>query len=188
MQLNNLAGAVFLVTERLVLRRITAADVDDLIALDADPEVMTHVDPFAVTPRDRTGVRDFICNRRLPQVLAYYDLYTDRGFWAAIDRHNGRFLGWFHLTPRPEAPNEAVLGYRLHRFVWGRGVATEGGRALVDRAFTSGATRVVAETLARHRASIRVMEKLGMHFIRETDFRGLPNVEYGIDNPLISSP
>src|SRR6266581_9454456 len=120
-----MTGAVFLVTERLVLRRITAADVDDLMALDADPEVMNHVDPFAVTPRDRTGLRDFISNKRLPQVLAYYDLYSDRGFWAAIDRHSGRFLGWFHLTPRPEAPNEAVLGYRLHRFAWGRGLATE---------------------------------------------------------------
>ncbi len=77
-----------------------------------------------------------------------------------------------------------MLGYRLHRFAWGRGLATEGARALVDRAFASGAARVVAETLARHRASIRVMEKLGMRFMRETDFRGLPNVEYCIDSPL----
>lgn len=178
-----MTGDVYLVTERLVLRRITAADVDDLMALDADPEVMNHVDPFAVTPHDRTGLRDFICNRRLPQFLNYYGLYSDRGFWAAIDRHDGRFLGWFHLTPRSGTPNEAMLGYRLHRFAWGRGLATEGARALVDRAFASGAARVVAETLARHRASIRVMEKLGMRFMRETDFRGLPNVEYCIDNP-----
>lgn len=180
----SVTGDVYLMTERLVLRRITAADVDDLIALDADPEVMNRVDPFAITPHDRDGLRDFICNRRLPQFLAYYDLYSDRGFWAAIDRHGGPFLGWFHLTPRREAPNEAMLGYRLHRFAWGRGPATEGARALVDRAFASGATRVVAETLARHRASIRVMEKLGMHFMREADFRGLPNVEYSIDNPV----
>ncbi len=180
----SMTGDVYLVTERMMLRRITATDVDDLMALDADPQVMKHVDPFAITPHGRAGLRDFICNRRLPQFLAYYDLYSDRGFWAAIDRHDGRFLGWFHLIPRPEAPNEAVLGYRLHSFAWGRGLATEGARALVDRAFASGAVRVVAETLARHRASIRVMEKLGMKFIRESDFRGLPNVEYCIDSPL----
>ncbi len=75
-----MTGDVYLVTERLVLRRITAADVDDLMALDADPEVMNHVDPFAVTPRDRAGLQDFIRNRRLPQFLAYYDMYSDRGF------------------------------------------------------------------------------------------------------------
>ena len=34
---------VFLETERLVLRRFTEADVDNLVELDSDPEVMRYI-------------------------------------------------------------------------------------------------------------------------------------------------
>jgi RimJ/RimL family protein N-acetyltransferase len=49
----------------------------------------------------------------------------------------------------------------------GRGLATEGSRALIARAFTDlGARRVVAQTMAVNRASRRVMEKSGLHYVR----------------------
>lgn len=34
---------VFLETERLVLRRFTGADLDNLVALDGDPDVMRFI-------------------------------------------------------------------------------------------------------------------------------------------------
>jgi RimJ/RimL family protein N-acetyltransferase len=74
-------------------------------------------------------------------------------------------VGWFHLRPDRERPEDLDLGYRLIRRVWGRGYATEGGRALVDHAFAvCGAPRVVAYALAGNRASQRVMEKCGLRF------------------------
>jgi RimJ/RimL family protein N-acetyltransferase len=90
------------------------------------------------------------------------------GFWAAVEKETGAFLGWFHLRPRPDGPPaEPELGYRLVRSAWGRGLATEGSRALVDRAFaTPGVARVVAETMAVHTASRRVMEKSGLRLVR----------------------
>ncbi|MBV9871409.1 MAG: GNAT family N-acetyltransferase, partial [Frankiaceae bacterium] len=51
---------------------------------------------------------------------------------------------------------------------WGKGLATEGSRALIDAAFASyGATRVYAETMAVNISSRRVMEKCGMTLRRE---------------------
>ena len=58
-------------------------------------------------------------------------------------------------------------GYRLHRFAWGQGYATEGSRALIDHGFTAlGVRRVVAETMFVHTASRRVMEKCGLRLVR----------------------
>src|SRR5207244_8368942 len=84
----SMTGDVYLVTERMMLRRITATDVDDLTALDADPEVMKHVDPFAITPHARAGLPDFLCYRRLPHFCAYYERLSYIVLCAALARHD----------------------------------------------------------------------------------------------------
>jgi RimJ/RimL family protein N-acetyltransferase len=152
----------FLRTERLALRRFTADDVDLLLELDSDPEVMHYVTGGVTTSREEI-VTDF-----LPAFLAYYDRYEGFGFWAAVDRVSGEFLGWFHLRPAPDdAPDEVELGYRLRRAVWGRGYATEGCRALIAKAFTElDVRRVHAETMAVHQASRAVMERAGLRHVR----------------------
>src|SRR5262245_60506667 len=86
----------------------------------------------------------------LPAWLAYYERCAGYGFWAAHEREDQAFAGWFHLRPaHSAAPDEPELGYRLRAATWGRGYATEGSRALVERAFRElGAARVNAETMA----------------------------------------
>ena len=156
------AGHVYLETERLTLRRFTPDDLDDLTALDADPAVMRYINGGEPTPRDE--MRDDY----LPAWLAYYERGDAYGFWAAIERGTGAFLGWFHLRPQPEdPPDEPELGYRLVASAWGRGLAVEGSRALIDRAFERfGARRVYATTMVANRASWRVMEKAGLRSVR----------------------
>ena len=153
---------VLLETARLVLRRFTPADVDLLLELDSDPEVMHFITGGQPTPRSE--ITDVV----LPYWLRFYTSSPVVGFWAAEMRATGEFAGWFHLRPRDDGPpDELELGYRLRRSVWGRGLATEGSQALVDLAFReAGATRVVAETMAVHGASRRVMEKAGMRLVR----------------------
>jgi RimJ/RimL family protein N-acetyltransferase len=157
-------GEVVLETDRLVLRRFTRDDVDALVELDSDPEVTHFITNGAATPREE--VEDDI----LPRFLWYYATYPGYGFWAVTEKATGEFIGWFHLRPNPDhpIPDEPELGYRLRRAAWGRGYATEGSRALVDRAFAElGARRVFAETMAVNVASRRVMEKVGMRLVRE---------------------
>lgn len=153
---------VFLETDRLILRRFTPDDADLLVVLDNDPDVMAHISPGIEV------LRDEIVDDILPAFLAYYERSPGYGFWAAIERSTGRFLGWFHFRPHEGTdPLEPELGYRLHRAAWGRGYATEGSRALIDHGFTElGVTRVVAETMSVHTASRRVMEKCGLRVVR----------------------
>src|SRR6204780_2491341 len=153
---------VFLETDRLVLRRFTAADADNLVDLDADPDVMRFI--TGGIPTSREEIQDEV----LPAFLAYYQRYEGYGFWAAIEKATGEFLGWFHFRPRAgAAPGEVELGYRLRKSAWGKGYDTEGSRALIRTGFTQfGVQRVVAETMAVNLASRRVMEKAGLTLIR----------------------
>jgi RimJ/RimL family protein N-acetyltransferase len=153
---------VFLETERLLLRRFTTDDVDNLVDLDSDPEVMRYITGGATTPREEVEHVD------LPAFMSYYKRCDGYGFWAAIDKTTDRFLGWFHLRPHEGDPvDQPELGYRLRREAWGTGYATEGARALIRRGFTDlGAERVVASAFRDNLASRRVMEKCGMTLAR----------------------
>ena len=103
----------------------------------------------------------------MPAFLGYYRIIRAFGFWAAIEKSTGDFLGWFHFRPREGAPDEVELGYRLRKSAWGKGYATEGSRALIRKGFTeSGVQRVVAEAMAANLASRRVMEKAGLTLVR----------------------
>lgn len=146
----------------MTLRKFTADDVDNLCGLDGDPEVMRFLTGGKATPRD------VIEAETLPRFLRCYELYDGFGYWAAIEKASGEFLGWFLFRPSEGGdPGDVELGYRLKKSAWGKGYATEGSRALIDKGFTElGARRVFAETMAVNAASRRVMEKSGLKFAR----------------------
>jgi RimJ/RimL family protein N-acetyltransferase len=148
-------------TERLALRRFTQADGEALFDLDSDPQVMRFLSGGTPTPRN------IIETVILPRFLLYDERFPAYGFWAAIERTTGDFLGWFSFVRSEATPVEVSLGFRLRRAVWGKGYATEGARALVRKAITElDAQRVVATTYEHNVASRRVLEKLGMRIVR----------------------
>src|SRR4249920_4109233 len=107
---------IFLETERLVLRQFTEDDVDDLVELDSDPDVMHFINGGRPTPR--LEVETDI----LPAYLDYYERFAGYGFWAAVEKSSGGFVGWFHFRPeKADRPNEVELGYRLRKTAWGKG-------------------------------------------------------------------
>src|SRR5262245_44220676 len=148
---------VFCEPPRFVRRRFAMAAVDNLVSLDAAPDVMRFITGGIPTAREE------IENEVLPAFLAYYERFEGYGFWAAIEKPAGEFLGWFHLRPREGAsPGEAELGYRLRKSAWGQGYATEGSRALIAKGFTEfGVQRGVAEAVAVNRASPRARGEAG---------------------------
>jgi RimJ/RimL family protein N-acetyltransferase len=151
----------YLQTERMVLRRFTAADLDNLFQLHNDPEVMRFIN--GGKPIARSAIETEV----LPKFLAYDQ--QGLGFFSASARSSGgEFLGWFEFR-RPEGspPGEAELGYRLCRSAWGKGYATEGARALIRKGFTElGIQRIFATTMTVNTASRRVMEKAGLTRVR----------------------
>ncbi|HMD22592.1 MAG TPA: GNAT family N-acetyltransferase [Streptosporangiaceae bacterium] len=178
---------VFLETDRLVLRQFTMADADNLVNLDADPDVMRFV--TGGIPTSREEIQDEV----LPAFLGYYQRYEGYGFWAAIEKATGEFLGWFHFRPREDAaPGEVELGYRLRKSAWGKGYATEGSRALISMGFTGlGVERVFGHTMTVNTASRHVMEKCGLTLVRTTPYEGADasvGAEHGRSSTRSSSP
>lgn len=87
------------------------------------------------------------------------------GYWAGLA--DGSFVGWWSASAFEGRPQLSGVGYRLRREAWGRGLATEGARRMVDHAFTVPEVEtVVASTMAVNTGSRRVLEKAGL---RHTD-------------------
>jgi RimJ/RimL family protein N-acetyltransferase len=176
---------VKLTTDRLLLRRMTAGDEDNLVELDSDAEVMKYLTNGRPTPREE--IRDEV----LPRLVRQYAMWPHYGLWAAVVRQTGEFTGWFAMRPDADHPeDEPELGYRLRRSAWGRGYATEGSLALIDDAFTvAGAATVRAETMFVNAGSRRVMERCGLRHVgtRHDEWADpipgteLGEVEYAID-------
>ena len=141
-------------TPRLTLTPCTPQDCPDFVALEQDPDVMRFLN--GGKPVDRTTVdpdADFL----MPDG-------TELHVWTAR-RHDGAFVGWFCLWP--DEDGSAELGYRLKRTAWGRGLACEGAKALVSWGFeVVRYSRIIACTAAENLASRRVMEKIGMTYLR----------------------
>lgn len=151
-------------TVNLSLRRPSSADEADLLALDNDPEVMRWIN--GGVPVDLETFREQI----LPVYLAH-DTTSTFGFWV-IDVA-GEFAGWVCLRPvdAAVAADEASLGYRIARGFWGKGLATQAAKQLIQQGFEDEAlSRIFATTYEENLGSIRVMEKLGMTFQRRFRF------------------
>jgi RimJ/RimL family protein N-acetyltransferase len=152
---------IHLETERLILRRLTDADVENVFALDSDPAVMRFINGGKPTPRE------VIETERLPWLMSFYDRVDGYGHWAAIEKATGEFIGRFSLRPHDDDLEQVELGYRLRQSAWGKGYATEGSRALVDKGFSElGAQRIFATTMTVNEASRRVMQKVGLRYVR----------------------
>ena len=163
----------------MLLRRFTEADAGALAALYGDPRVMRFITTEPPSPAEVTA-------RILPGYLREYRELTDGlGAFAAIEKGTGQLAGRFSMRPASSygLTGGAELGYRLYPEFWGRGLATEGARALIGLAFGRlRLDRVVATMMACNTGSWRVMEKCGLRRISTfwyPDAHLVPGGEHG---------
>ena len=106
-------------TERLTLRPFGEADLDDWVAVVADPEVTRFL---GGRPRSRDGEA-----AKLASTLEHWRRYGF-GLWAAVEREAGRLAGLCGVAYL-HGMGDAELAYVLARRCWGRGLATEAAGA-----------------------------------------------------------
>lgn len=159
-------------TARLVLRGFGPEDFDAFAAMRADPEVMRYIGTAGPQGREQSEAWLAKNARR----------WEDEGFgmWAVTGRGGGPVLGWCGLS-RLEDTREVELGYGLARRAWGRGLTTEAALASVRYGFEEkSAARIVAVAIPANTASRRVMEKVGMGYVRPAFHYGTDVVYYSI--------
>ncbi len=142
-------------TERLVLRRYDLDDLDRLDRLNSNTEVMRYIGDGSLRTREQTRA-GIVRTQRI------YDMFPGLGFWIAEEKPKRNFVGVFALVYIPKTV-EVEVGYRLTKSAWGRGLATEGARALVRYGLIElGLDRVVGLTHPDNDASKRVLMKAGL--------------------------
>jgi len=160
-------------TERLELRRFTAADLEPLLDVFGDPAVMRFVGEER-RPLRADGVR---------ALVAAADAHWDEhgfGLLAVVERATGRVVGEAGLQLLEAGP-DIELGYTLARAAWSRGYATEAARAVLRWGFAGlRLHRVVAVADPANAASLQVLDKLGMARLGMRDCYGARMAEHGL--------
>lgn len=154
-----LAELVEPLTRRLRMRAWRPGDRDAFAAMNGDPEVMRYF-PGLQSRAESDAFADRI-EARIAD-LGY-------GLWALETRDDGAFIGFTGLNPMPDGvPGSGGIevGWRLARSAWGRGYATEAGRAALAVAFDLvGYDEVWSLTATINQPSRDVMERLGLRHV-----------------------
>jgi RimJ/RimL family protein N-acetyltransferase len=155
-------------TDRLRLRLFQPQDLDELASMFSDPEVMRYVADGKPAGRD-------VAEKALTSVI---DHWRRLGFgrWAAEDKETRQFVGFGGLRSLFGMP-EVV--YHFAPAHWGKGLATELARASLRYGFEEHRfEKIVAIAKPENAASIRVMEKVGMHYEMNTSYYDIDVVQY----------
>lgn len=156
-------------TERLLLRPIAIEDLDEFVALHADPEVTRFIRPF-----DRAAAEE-----RLHRDAREWQ-QRGHGLLAVLDRENGSFLGRAGLKYWPQF-DETEAGWVLRREAWGQGYATEAAGACIEWGFSTFEVPYLTAMIgAGNVRSIRVAERLGFTPLRDDVLLDEPVVVYAL--------
>jgi RimJ/RimL family protein N-acetyltransferase len=158
-------------TARLRLRMFRPEDLDDLADLFADADVMRYVADGKPVDRDEA-------EKALMSIIRHWRL-NGFGRWAAEDKATREFVGFGGLRSLFGIP-EVVYHFATRH--WGKGLATELGRASLRYGFeTHRFARIVAIAKPKNAASIHVMEKLGMRYEKDANYYGIDVTQYEIN-------
>ena len=122
----------------MALTRTNWPDVDDVVALNADTDVMRYLDHG----RPMTPAR--VLAEEMPRLMAHNGRADRLGSWVARERGTGNFLGWFMITPVDEPLRTVEVAYRLRRGVWGLGYEIEGMLFMIEIARAAQVSTVIA--------------------------------------------
>jgi RimJ/RimL family protein N-acetyltransferase len=138
-----------LFTDRLHLRRPVETDAAATLAIVGDWEVARRLGRVP-HPYEQSHFDDF-----LEQVV------PKEPTWAIVLRQTDELMGMTSLVPHAKH-SSAELGYYLGRAYWGRGFATEAGRAVVRFGLERmRCARLTSRYHADNPASGHVLAKLG---------------------------
>jgi ribosomal-protein-alanine N-acetyltransferase len=155
-------------TARLDVRRFELADRSDVAALLGDAVAMQYVGDGK--PADAAAV-----TRWLDDAIRRCGTEPGGGLWALHDRASGAFVGYCGVGPG-EDTDEPELTYALLPTWWGRGLATEAARAVLDLADRT-LSELAATADPANIASLRILARLGFLATHTADdVHGLPTV------------
>ncbi|MFN7249907.1 MAG: GNAT family N-acetyltransferase [Anaerobacillus sp.] len=144
-------------TERLILRKVTLNDVEDMYDYGSNGEVTKYVTwETHKTLSDSKGFVDFVLNQYENGKVAP---------WGIEYKETGKFIGTIDFVSWQVNHHVAEIGYVISPDYWGMGITTEAANEIIKFGFDNmDLVRIQARCFVENRGSERVMEKIGMSF------------------------
>ena len=163
-------------SERLYLREWVPDDWKRFRPLATDPRVLRYIGHGKPWTDEQIKAR----------IASWIEVGRRRGWvlWPVIHRDDAELIGfcgfWDGFAPDVE------IGWRLLPEYWGQGLATEAAQAVMEYGFQRwNFPRLISVAQPENKASLRIMEKLGMEFERGFLHEGFEVVCYSKKNPVI---
>lgn len=144
-------------TQRLYLKKIDLEHAQDMYEYSKDPEVTkyltwsVHASVFQTTNYIKTLENQY-------KAGTFFD-------WGLIEKQSGKFIGTCGFTSIDTANAKAEIGYVLSRDYWGRGLAAEAAKCVIDFGINNlGIKKYEARFIDGNVKSAAVMKKCGMKF------------------------
>jgi len=157
-------------TERLYLRHFKPEDIDEYSKIMGQHEVGQWL------PRGRGYTRE-----ETERFMAYIAKHWEEkgyGIWAVAEKRSGKIIGHCGLNYVQQNDETEVL-YAFGKQYWGRGYATEAAKAALEFGFdTAGLDRIVAFAKTDNAASRRIIEKIGLKYIKDIEIFGMTCAYY----------
>ncbi len=161
---------IYIETERLILRPVLDTDLKGMFEMDSDPEVHKYL-----------GNKPIKTKEEAQEAINYIKKqYQERGIgrWAVVNKDTKEFMGWSGIklntkkeSYNPNFSNFYDVGYRFIKRYWGKGYATESGKAAIDYAFkTMKLETVYAITEMGNDASHNTLIKIGLDYVEDYIF------------------
>lgn len=147
-------------TKRLIIRPVVPDDADAVYKWASDPKVTEYM--LYSTHPNVESTREWLESRDIEDPDSY-----DLGF---VYKETGELIGMGGLVYKPEE-DLWLIGYNLRRDFWGQGIVPEAMEGIIaEIKKTRKISLIQGEFATENAKSGRVMEKLGMHYVRDTKY------------------
>lgn len=144
-------------TDRLIIKPYSREDQENMIALLTNETIKaTYMIPDLKTKQDAIAMFQRLLS------ASHSDDHLELGIYR-----NNQLIGF--LNDVEISANSIELGYVIHPGYHGHGYATEALKAIINELFKTGYQEIIAGAFATNTASIRVMQKCGMHLLPKTE-------------------
>jgi [ribosomal protein S5]-alanine N-acetyltransferase len=158
-------------TDRLIMKPIETSDTNGLFRLDNNANVMKYLGNKIVT--DIQYIHD-----KIDRIQNEYQKYNI-GRFSVFLKENNEFIGWSGIQFVTEEENNHInyydLGYRLLEEHWGKGYGYECALPWVN--YAKETMKIDVLTAGAHVDNIgsnKILQKVGMHFVNEYNWKGNP--------------
>lgn len=155
-------------TERLILRRFTIDDCDDMFIWAGNPDVTKYLSYHSHRTIDDS--KDIIS--------FWISKYKDASTYNWAIEYEGNVIGNIEVVEQKEY--ECGLGWQIDKPYWNRGIMTEAASAVLEYLFGIGYKYISSAHDAKNIGSGRVMQKIGM-----TKYQTIPNFIFDKDGRVI---